>query len=179
MIKARACKVVGQKRKLRSHISYSQKCRRVWRNEPSHSQVNSHFESWNLNGFSNFQKAITKPKTHWIEEFFISLESFWNLNITFETRVPIKFRGVELFFKIESSFSKLFFEQLKDKVKTLLLTFVAFCSSIERYGSMLESEILTLHPHSWKLLICQGNYTFINPNLKLHTHGFRQISNLL
>ncbi len=95
---------------------------------------------------------------------------------TLEARVPIEFRGVELFFKIESSFSKLFFEQSKDKVKTLLLTFVAFCSRIERYGSMLESEILTLHPHSWKLLICQGNCTFINPNLKLHTHGFRQIS---
>lgn len=95
---------------------------------------------------------------------------------TLEARVPIEFRGVELFFKIESSFSTLFFEQIKDKVKTLILTFVAFCSSIERYGSMLESEILTLHPHSWKLLIWQGNCTFINPNLKLHTHGFRQIS---
>jgi hypothetical protein len=55
---------------------------------------------------------------------------------TLEARVPIEFRGVELFFKIESSFSELFLEQLKDKVKTLLLTFVAFC--IERYGSVLE-----------------------------------------
>jgi hypothetical protein len=31
---------------------------RVWRNEPSHSQVNSHFGSWSPNGLSNFQKAI-------------------------------------------------------------------------------------------------------------------------
>jgi hypothetical protein len=57
---------------------------------------------------------------------------------TLEARVPVEFRGVEVFFKIERSFSELFFEQLKDKVKTLLLTFVAFCASIERYGSVLE-----------------------------------------
>jgi hypothetical protein len=65
-------------------------------------------------------------------------------------------------------------EQLKDKVKTLLLTFVAFC--IERYGSVLEKwNSDPHHRSSWKLLICQGNCTFTNPNLKLHTHGFRQI----
>ncbi len=93
---------------------------------------------------------------------------------TLEARVPIEFRGVELFFKIESSFSELFLEQLKDKVKTLLLTFVAFC--IERYGSVLEKwNSDPHHRSSWKLLICQGNCTFTNPNLKLHTHGFRQI----
>ncbi len=34
MIKARACKGV------------SQKCRRLWRNEPTHSEVGSHFGSW-------------------------------------------------------------------------------------------------------------------------------------
>jgi hypothetical protein len=30
---------------LGSHISYSQECKRVWRNEPSHSQMNFHFKS--------------------------------------------------------------------------------------------------------------------------------------
>jgi hypothetical protein len=54
---------------------------------------------------------------------------------------------------------------------------VAFCSSIERYGSVLEKwNSGPHHPSSWKLLNCQGNCTFINPNLNLHTHGFRQIS---
>ncbi len=46
--KARACKVVGQERKLDSHISCSQECKRVWGNDPSCSQVNSHFESQSL-----------------------------------------------------------------------------------------------------------------------------------
>ncbi len=35
----------------------------------------SHFGNWNPNGFSNFQKAIARVKTHWIEDFLISLES--------------------------------------------------------------------------------------------------------
>jgi hypothetical protein len=43
---------------------------------------------------------------------------------TLEARVPIEFRGVELFFKIESSFIELFFEQLKDKVKNPLINFL-------------------------------------------------------
>jgi hypothetical protein len=30
-----------------------------------------------LNGFPNFQKVIVGVKTHWIEKFLISLESFW------------------------------------------------------------------------------------------------------
>jgi hypothetical protein len=64
-----------------SHISYSQECRRVWGNEPSHSQVGSHFGSWIPNGLLNFQKAILRVKTHWIEEFFIPLESSWNIYV--------------------------------------------------------------------------------------------------
>ncbi len=56
-------------------------CRRVRRNEPSHSQVNSHFGSWSLNGLSNLQKSIAGVKTHWIRKFFISLEISQNLNV--------------------------------------------------------------------------------------------------
>jgi hypothetical protein len=62
-----------------SHISCSRKCGRVWRNEPPHSQVNSHFGSWNPNGLPNFQRAIIKVKTHWNEEFLISLEKILEL----------------------------------------------------------------------------------------------------
>jgi hypothetical protein len=50
-------------------------CRRVWGNEPTHYQVNSHFGNWSPNGLSNFQKTISKVKTHLIEGFFISLKS--------------------------------------------------------------------------------------------------------
>jgi len=64
-----------------SHISCSWECKRVWGNEPSHSQVNSHFGSSSPNGFPNFQRAIIGVKTHWIEKFLISLESSWNLDV--------------------------------------------------------------------------------------------------
>jgi hypothetical protein len=37
---------VWAKRKLGSHITYSQECRKVWGSEPSHSQSNSHFGKW-------------------------------------------------------------------------------------------------------------------------------------
>jgi hypothetical protein len=67
--------------KLENHISCFQECKRVWGNEPSHSQVNSHFENWNPNGFPNFQRAIAGVKTHWIENLFISLESSWNVDV--------------------------------------------------------------------------------------------------
>jgi hypothetical protein len=49
-------------------------CRRVWRNESSHSQASSHFGSWSLDGFPNFQRVIAWVKTHWIESFLISLK---------------------------------------------------------------------------------------------------------
>jgi hypothetical protein len=79
--KERACKGAGQKKKPRNHISCSRECGRVRRSEPSHSQVSSHFGSWSPDGFSNLQKAISRIKTHWIEKFFISLKSSWNLNV--------------------------------------------------------------------------------------------------
>jgi hypothetical protein len=44
-------------------------------------QVNSHFGSWSLDGHLNLQMEIEGVKNHWIEEFLISLESSWNLNV--------------------------------------------------------------------------------------------------
>jgi hypothetical protein len=64
-----------------SHISCSCKCKRMWGNEPSHSQMNSHFGSWIPNGFPNFQRVIARVKIYWIEKFLISLESSWSVNV--------------------------------------------------------------------------------------------------
>ncbi len=41
-----------------SHMSCSWKRRRVWGNEPPHSQANSHFGSWSLDRLLNFQRVI-------------------------------------------------------------------------------------------------------------------------
>jgi len=41
--------------------------------------MNSHFGSWSPNGLSNLQRATAGVKTHYIEEFFISLESYGNV----------------------------------------------------------------------------------------------------
>jgi hypothetical protein len=76
MIKARAYKGAGQKWSLNVTFHASGSLR-VWENvriEPSHSQVNSHFESWGLDGPPNLHKAIVGVKTNWIEKFIISLE---------------------------------------------------------------------------------------------------------
>jgi len=64
-----------------SHITCSRKCKRVWGNEPSHSQVNSHFGNWSHGGLLNVQRTVSCVKTHWIENFFISLKSSWNVNV--------------------------------------------------------------------------------------------------
>jgi hypothetical protein len=44
--------------------------------EDSHSQVSSYFGSWSPGGLPNFQRAIAKVKTPFIEDFFISLEGY-------------------------------------------------------------------------------------------------------
>jgi hypothetical protein len=64
-----------------SHISCFRECKRVWGNEPSHSQVNSHFGNWSPHGLPNLQKTIARVKTYWIEEFLILLKSSWNLDV--------------------------------------------------------------------------------------------------
>jgi hypothetical protein len=56
-------------------------CERVWRNEPPHSQVSSHFGSWTPNRLLNLERAIARGQPHLIEEFFITLESSWNLDV--------------------------------------------------------------------------------------------------
>jgi len=71
----------GPRVKSRSHISCPRECGRVWGNEPPHSQVSSHFGSWSPDGLPNLQRIIAWVKTHWIEEFFISLKIFWIVNV--------------------------------------------------------------------------------------------------
>jgi hypothetical protein len=43
--------------------------------------MNSHFESWSPNGFLNLEEAIARVKTHGIDEFLISWESSWNVDV--------------------------------------------------------------------------------------------------
>jgi hypothetical protein len=47
----------------------------MWKNEPTHSQMGSHFGSWSLDGLPNFHRGILKDKIHWIKKLFIPLES--------------------------------------------------------------------------------------------------------
>jgi hypothetical protein len=49
--------------------------------EDSHSQVNSFFGSWSPDGLPNLQREIAKVKTPYIEEFFISLEIYWSVDV--------------------------------------------------------------------------------------------------
>jgi len=67
--------------KLGRHISCSRECRKVWGNEPLHSQVSSQFGNWSPDGLSNLQREIAGAKIHWIEEFLISMESSWNIDV--------------------------------------------------------------------------------------------------
>jgi hypothetical protein len=77
--KVGACKGVGQEGSPRvtSHTPKNAKeCEGMNLHTPS-----SHFGSWSLGGLPNVQRAITRVKTNWIETFFISLESSWNLDV--------------------------------------------------------------------------------------------------
>jgi len=65
----------------KSHISCSQECSRMWGNEPTHSQMGSHFRGWTPNGFPNVQRVIVGVKKHWIGKIFIPLEKYWNLDV--------------------------------------------------------------------------------------------------
>jgi hypothetical protein len=87
--KARGCKVAGQVRDMLSGVQ------RVWGNEPSHPQVNSHVGSWSPErtpessvlgvgvpkGLLNLQSAIAGAKSPCLEEFFISLKRFWSVDV--------------------------------------------------------------------------------------------------
>jgi hypothetical protein len=50
--------------------------RKVWGNEPSHSQGSFHFGSWSPSGLLNIQRTIEGVKTNWIKEFLISLKRY-------------------------------------------------------------------------------------------------------
>jgi hypothetical protein len=69
MTKAKAWKGAGRECNLRVTFALL----RVWRNEPTYSQVDSQVDSnfgiWNPYGVLNFQKGISKVKIHWIKNF--------------------------------------------------------------------------------------------------------------
>jgi len=46
-----------------------------------HTPMEFHFGSWSLGGLSNFQRVIARVKTQWLEEFFIPMEIFGNVDI--------------------------------------------------------------------------------------------------
>jgi hypothetical protein len=46
-----------------------------------HTPREFHFGSWSSDELPNLQRAIARVKTQWFEDFFISMESFWNLDI--------------------------------------------------------------------------------------------------
>jgi hypothetical protein len=58
--KAKACKGAGQ-----------EECERMC----------SHFGSWSPDGLLNLQRMIGEIKTPRIEEFFISLKSYWSVDV--------------------------------------------------------------------------------------------------
>jgi hypothetical protein len=72
---------VWDKREAREAHFNSQECRRVWENELSHFQVSFHFGSWSPDGLPNLQGAIAGAKTHGIEDFFIPLKSYGNVDV--------------------------------------------------------------------------------------------------
>jgi len=90
---------VRAKCEARSHISCSWECKKVWGNGPSHSQMSSHFGSSNPSGFLNLQSAIVGVKTHWIEDFLISLEISWNLDVYNGLAWPIWTRNTQVIAK--------------------------------------------------------------------------------
>jgi len=43
--------------------------------------VNSHVGSWSPGGVLNVQRVIARVKAQWLEEFFISLERYGNVDV--------------------------------------------------------------------------------------------------
>jgi hypothetical protein len=46
-----------------------------------HTPREFHFGSWSPGGIPNLQRAIAGVKTQWLEDFFISMERSWNVDI--------------------------------------------------------------------------------------------------
>jgi hypothetical protein len=74
MTKARTYKRVKQEGDPKG-TSYTPGSARECERMNLHSQGNSHLGSWSPKGLVNLYRAIVGVKTHWFEEFFISLES--------------------------------------------------------------------------------------------------------
>jgi len=81
MIKPRAYKGVNEKESLWVTFHVPENVLGKWGNEPTHSQMSSHFGNWNLDELLIFQRDILGVKIHWIEKTFIPLESSWNIAI--------------------------------------------------------------------------------------------------
>jgi len=74
--KANAWKGVGRECNLVVTFTLP-KCKRVWGNEPTHSQVDSHFGSWSPCGLPNFQGS----KFIELKFFLILLEISWDVDV--------------------------------------------------------------------------------------------------
>jgi hypothetical protein len=57
------------------------KCEGVWGSEPSHSQGNSHLGRWSPSRLPKLEREIAGVKNQWLVALFISLESFWNVDV--------------------------------------------------------------------------------------------------
>jgi len=77
--KAKVCKVAGQEGNWESqHIPGSvKKCEGM----NPHTPREFHLGNWSPSGLLNLQRGIAGVKTQWLEEFFISMESSWTLDI--------------------------------------------------------------------------------------------------
>ncbi len=77
MTKAKAWKGADQK----CNLGITFALLRMWKNQPTHFQLNSHIRSWNPYGVLNIQKGILGVKTYWIKEFFVPLEISRNVDV--------------------------------------------------------------------------------------------------
>jgi hypothetical protein len=100
--KAKGCKVAGQERSpgIMSHSpGNARECEGI---DPHTPKGTPTLGVGSPGGLPNFQRAISGVKTQWLEEFFISLKSPWNVNVqnglaspiwTFKTQVMAKRRA--------------------------------------------------------------------------------------
>jgi len=79
-IKARFCKSVSQEWSWEPHFMLSKFWESVREWTPTF-WTELPFGSWSPDGLLSFQRAIVGAKTHWVENFFISLKSSWNLDV--------------------------------------------------------------------------------------------------
>ncbi len=95
----------------------------MWGNEPSHSQVSSHFRSWSHDGLSNLQRTIAGIKTNWIEEFLISLKSSWNVDVWNGLAWPIWILKTQVTVKrkVGSQICNLTLDHLKSRITSISL----------------------------------------------------------